>query len=137
MTNTQARQIPTDMRHQVMSIADAPEIPGRRNFAKYFDIGVEDASQGLIGTQVTRMRSGMVEETGWHFHECDFQWLFVTKGWLELQFENGETHRIGEQGVCFIPGGWRHNETGTSDDLEFIEIFMPPKPRTIAVDSPL
>ncbi|WP_375000677.1 cupin domain-containing protein [Aeromicrobium sp. CTD01-1L150] len=112
-------------------------MPGRREFAQYFDLGVEEASHGLVSSQVTRLRNGMAEETGWHYHDCDFQWLYVVKGWLELQFENGETKRVHEDGICFIPGGYRHNETATSDDLEFVEIFMPPNPDTVPVDSPL
>jgi mannose-6-phosphate isomerase-like protein (cupin superfamily) len=131
------RHIPDSMQHKVIALADAPEIPGRRSFLQYFDLGIADASKGLISTQVTKVRSGMSNPTGWHYHDCDFQWLMITKGWLELEFENGESKRIEEGSVCFIPGGYRHNETGTSDDLEFIEIFMPPKPRTVAVESPL
>jgi quercetin dioxygenase-like cupin family protein len=131
-----ARPIPAGMAAVHTNIADAREIPGRRDFATYFDLGVAEASQGLVSTQVTRLKADMAAETGWHYHDCDFQWLFVTKGWLELQFEDGSTHRIQANGVCFIPGGFRHNETGTSDDLEFVEIFMPPAPPTVAVDPP-
>jgi mannose-6-phosphate isomerase-like protein (cupin superfamily) len=131
------RTIPAGMEARAIAIADGEEIPGRRSFAQYFDLGVAEASKGLLSTQVTRMRDGMVEETGWHYHDCDFQWLYVTKGWLELTFESGETKRIHENGMCFIPGGYRHNETATSNDLEFIEIFMPPKPPTIRVELPL
>lgn len=131
------RAIPEGMTARAIAMADADEIPGRRTFARYFDLGVAEASKGLVSTQITRLKDGMAEETGWHYHDCDFQWLMVTSGWLELTFENGETKRIGENGICFIPGGYRHNETGTSDDLEFIEIFMPPNPPTIPVESPL
>ncbi|MCR1783787.1 cupin domain-containing protein [Nocardioides carbamazepini] len=131
------RIIPEGMQARTVAIADGDEIPGRRTFAQYFDLGVAEASKGLVSTQVTRMKKGMSEETGWHYHDCDFQWLLVTKGWLELTFEDGETKRVDQNGMCFIPGGYRHNETGTSDDLEFIEIFMPPNPPTVKVESPL
>ena len=137
MTETRTRPIPDGMVAQAIAVSDGERMPGRREFAQYFDLGVEAASQGLISTQVTKLRSGMAEETGWHYHDCDFQWLYVVKGWLELQLENGETKRIPENGVCFIPGGYRHNETATSEDLEFVEIFMPPSPATVPVDSPL
>ena len=137
MTEPHARPIPDGMVAQAIAVADGEQMPGRREFAQYFDLGVEAASQGLISTQVTKLRGGMAEETGWHYHDCDFQWLYVVKGWLELQFENGEMKRIPENGVCFIPGGYRHNETATSEDLEFLEIFMPPSPVTVPVDSPL
>jgi mannose-6-phosphate isomerase-like protein (cupin superfamily) len=125
------------MQHRVIALNAAQEIPGRRAFLQYFDLGIADASRGLISTQVTKVRTGMSNPTGWHYHECDFQWLLVTNGWLELQFEDGQIERVHQGSVCFIPGGYRHNETSTSDNLEFIEIFMPPKPRTVAVDSPL
>ena len=131
------RTIPEGMDARAIALADAAEIPGRREFAAYFDLGMAEASQGLISTQITRINQGMAEETGWHYHDCDFQWLLVTKGWLELTLESGEVKRVEESGICFIPGGYRHNETGTSDDLEFIEIFMPPNPATVKVESPL
>ncbi|MDV3126062.1 cupin domain-containing protein [Mycobacterium sp. 21AC1] len=137
MTDDRTREAPKAMQPRVIALDDAEEIPGRRSFLQYFDLGIAEASKGLISTQLTKIRGGMSDQTGWHYHDCDFQWLLVTKGWLELQFENGDTHRIHENALCFIPGGYRHNETATSEDLEFIEIFMPPKPPTFAVDSPL
>lgn len=137
MNDGRVREIPGSMSHRVIAIDAATEIPGRRTFLQYFDLGIADASRGLISTQMTKVLTGMSNPTGWHYHDCDFQWLLITKGWLELQFEDGSTERITDGSVCFIPGGYRHNETATSDDLEFIEIFMPPKPRTVAVESPL
>lgn len=137
MTSDRTREIPESMQYRVIAIDDAEEIPGRRTFLQYFDLGIAEASKGLISTQMTKIRGGMANPTGWHYHVCDFQWLLVTKGWLQLQFEDGRVERIHQDSVCFIPGGIRHNETATSDDLEFIEIFMPPKPRTVAVESPL
>lgn len=101
---TRTYEIPDSMQHKVISLADAPEIPGRRTFLQYFDVGIADASNGLISTQVTKVRAGMTNPTGWHYHDCVFQWLFITKGWLELQFENGESKRIEQGSVCFIPG---------------------------------
>lgn len=130
------REIPEGMQAHQIAIKNAAIIPGRRDFAEYFDLGVAEASKGLVSTQVTRLKSGMAQETGWHFHACDFQWLFVLRGWLELQFEDGRTERIDANSACFIPGGYCHNETATSDDLEFIELFMPPSPETVRVEAP-
>ena len=36
----------------------------------------------------------------------------------------------------YIPGGLRHNETGTSDDLEILEVAVPADMGTQACDAP-
>ena len=72
----------------------APEVPGRRAFFKYRDLGVTDASHGEMRAQVMTAKKGMTEPTGWHYHECDGQFVYVLKGWVDLEFEGGETIHI-------------------------------------------
>ena len=114
----------------------APLVAGRRSFFKYRDLGVTAASSGKIRAQVTIGADGMTQPTGWHYHVCEGQFVYTLKGWVELEFEDGTSCRLEAGDSCFIPGGMRHNEIGTSDDLEILEVCLPADMGTVPVDPP-
>ncbi len=118
------------------TIASAPAVPGRRSFFKYRDLGVGAASQGRLRAQTMTAVKGMTEPTGWHYHTCEGQFVYAVKGWVDLEFETGETIRLNQGESLFIPGGMRHNETGTSDDLEILELSVPAEMGTVPCDRP-
>jgi len=70
--------------------------------------------------------------------ECrrEGQFVYTLKGWVELAFEDGTKCRLEAGDSCFIPGGMRHNEIGTSDDLEILEVCLPADMGTVPVDPP-
>ena len=111
-------------------------VKGRREFFKYRDLGVADASDGTMRAQVMMASQGMSRPTGWHYHECDGQFVYVLKGWVDLQFEDGRAIRIEEGDSLFIPGFLRHNEIRTSDALEILEVSVPGKMGTTPCDPP-
>jgi quercetin dioxygenase-like cupin family protein len=78
----------------------------------------------------------MTKPTGWHYHVCEGQFVYTLKGWVELEFEDGSSCRLEAGDSCFIPGGMKHNEIGTSDDLEILEVSLPGEIGTVAVDPP-
>jgi len=110
--------------------------PGRREFFKYLDLGVADASDGKMKAQIMKATQGLSEPTGWHYHECDSQFVYVVKGWVDLEFETGEKIRVDEGHSLFIPGGLRHNETATADELEILEVCTPAHMGTVPCDPP-
>ena len=114
----------------------SPFVPGRREFFKYRDLGVTDATNGEMRAQVMSAITGMTEPTGWHYHVCESQFVYALKGWVDLEFENAETVHLQAGESLFIPGGMRHNETATSDDLEILEICVPANMGTVPCDSP-
>lgn len=114
----------------------APLVPGRRAFFQYRDLGVTDGSNGAMRAQLTSAITGMTEPTGWHYHVCEGQFVYALKGWVDLEFENGETIRLGAGESVFIPGYLRHNEIRTSDDLELLEVSMPAEMGTVPCDRP-
>jgi hypothetical protein len=120
----------------VMAAADAPIIPGRRDWVVYRDLGLTVASGGRLSMHTTDVDIPLFRETGWHYHTCDFQLVWVNEGWLALQFEDGTDCRAEAGSVVFIPGGFGHNETGTSPQLSLLEIFMPPDPQTVPIEVP-
>jgi quercetin dioxygenase-like cupin family protein len=116
--------------------ATAPFVPGRRTFLKYRDLGVTDATNGAMRAQVMSAITGMTEPTGWHYHVCDGQFVYALQGWVELEFETGELLRLKVGESLFIPGGMRHNEISTSDDLEILEVCVPAAMGTVPCDRP-
>ena len=116
--------------------ATAPLVAGRRAFFKYRDLGVTAASNGRMRAQVTSATDGMTEPTGWHYHVCEEQFVYALSGWVDLEFEDGQTLRLQAGESLYIPGGMRHNETGASRDLELLEISVPADMGTVACDPP-
>src|ERR671930_1008693 len=112
----------------------APCVPGRREFFTYRDLGVTDASNGEMRAQVMSAITGMTEPTGWHYHTCEGQFVYALKGWVDLEFEDGTQLRVKAGESLFIPGGMRHNEIQTSDDLEILELSVPAEMGTVPCD---
>jgi quercetin dioxygenase-like cupin family protein len=58
------------------------------------------------------------------------------KGWVDLEFETGEKIRLKQGESLMIPGGMRHNETATSEELELLEVSVPADMGTVPCDPP-
>ena len=137
MTQAVAKAEATGMDGPTVSRKSTPEyITGRRAFFKYREMGVSGASGGKFRVQVMSTEKGLSEPTGWHYHVCEGQFVFMLSGWVDLVFENGDEIRVGEGDSVYIPGGLRHNETATSDTFELIEVSVPADLRTEPCDPP-
>jgi mannose-6-phosphate isomerase-like protein (cupin superfamily) len=119
-----------------MSAAVAPEVAGRRDFLTYKDFGLKEASNGLLRATLFAATAGMAKPTGWHYHTCQGQFYYIFKGWADLVFEDGTELRVQAGDVLFIPGGVKHNEIRTSDELESLEVCIPADMGTVAVGPP-
>src|SRR6516162_5312093 len=113
------------MKLAISSAKDARYVPGRRHFFRYRDLGVTDATGGKMRAQVTSAKSAMARATGWHYHTCDMQFVYILKGWVDLEFAGGGKVRFSVRDSGMIPGGLPHQETATSDDLQIIEVSVP------------
>ena len=131
---TPAPEDSTSLRHATLE--NAPLVEGRRTFFKYRDLGVTEASAGKLRAQVMQTVATMKEPTGWHYHICDGQFVYMLKGWVDLEFETGEKIRVHEGESLFVPGGLKHNETALSDDSEILELSVPADMGTVACDPP-
>ena len=116
--------------------ANAPMVEGRRSFLRYRDLGVSAASSGRMRAQVMSATAGMTKPTGWHYHVCDGQFVYALKGWVDLEFEDGQSIRLQAGESLYIPGGLRHNEIATSDTLEILEVSVPADMGTVACEAP-
>src|SRR3981189_4008550 len=88
---------------------------GRRDFFSYRDLALKEASGGQMRGQIMKAQRGMTQPTGWHYHTCDGQFVYLLNGWVELEFEGGEFLRLERRDSVFIPGGVAHTELCTSD----------------------
>jgi quercetin dioxygenase-like cupin family protein len=113
----------------------APLVPGRRAFFKYRDLGVTDATNGRMRAQIT-IATGDMQQTGWHYHLCESQFIFTLRGWVDLVIADGRKIRVSAGESLHIPGGLKHNEIAVSEDFELLEVSVPAKMGTVACDPP-
>ena len=122
--------------YSVSRKSEPNHITGRRDFFDYTDLGAEDGSGGRMSVQTMKARRGMVEDTGWHIHVCEGQYIYMLGGWLDLQMADGQTIHLEKGDSMYIPGGVPHNETGTSGDFELLEVCIPADMRTEICEKP-
>lgn len=108
---------------------------GRRSFFEYRETGLKEATDNRYRSQIMRA-TDVMEQTGWHYHVCDLQFVYVIKGWVDLEFEGGRTERVSAGDVLSIPSGLIHNELAVSEDFEALEVVSPAQMDTVPVDAP-
>jgi mannose-6-phosphate isomerase-like protein (cupin superfamily) len=123
------------MKVAVATKDNAKYVSGRRAFFKYRDLGVTEGTNGFMRAQVTSAEQGMSKPTGWHVHKCEAQLVYVLSGWIDLEFADRKV-RIGPGDSIMIPGNTPHNETGTSDMFELLEVSVPAEMGTEACNPP-
>lgn len=98
---------------------------GLRSFFEYRHMGIPEATGGKFGAHVIRAVPGADSPGSWHTHDLDFQLVYVTKGWVEFEYE-GQGLQMLRAGSCVLqPAGIRHREVRHSDDMELIEVVSP------------
>jgi mannose-6-phosphate isomerase-like protein (cupin superfamily) len=124
------------MRLQKSFISTTPNKPGRRPFFTYRDLGLEAATAGRMRAYHNSSIAGMTEPTGWHYHICEMQFVYVLKGKLVIEFEDGTVGTFTAGDSFFVPGGVAHNEIYVSEDKEALEVSVPGKIETVNVERP-
>ncbi len=99
---------------------------GLRAYAKYRDLGIAAATNGLARAHVIKMvppcDPAVVSKR--HYHDVDFQMIYVLKGWIKGEYD-GETVTMRE-GSCWLqPPKIKHTVLDYSDDCELLEIILP------------
>ena len=110
---------------------------GLRAYAKYRDLGISAATGGTVQAHVIRFVPPFEpkEASTPHYHEVDFQMIYVLKGWYKTEFE-GEGVLTFEAGSCWIqPPRIKHAVRGYSDDCELLEIVLPASFGTVELDT--
>jgi len=100
---------------------------GLRPYSAYRDLGIAPATNGLVQAHVIRMTKPFsADEVAIpHYHDVEFQMVYVLKGWFSSEFEGQGVHTF-HAGSCWIqPPKIKHTVRGYSDDCELLEIVLP------------
>ena len=106
---------------------------GLRTYAKYRDLGIADASHGLARAHVVRLMGpcNPAEVSKLHFHDVEFQMVYVLKGWVKTYME-GQGETLMKQGSCWTqPPRIKHLIMDYSDDVELLEVILPADFKTV------
>jgi hypothetical protein len=105
---------------------------GLRAYAKYRDLGIAEASRGLAQAHVIRLIGPCdpAEVSKLHFHDVDFQMVYVLKGWVKTYME-GQGETLMQQGSAWTqPPRIKHLILDYSDDVELLEVILPAEFKT-------
>ena len=106
---------------------------GLRGYAQYRDLGIAEASRGLARAHVIRLIGpcNPVEVSKLHFHDVDFQMVYVLKGWVKTYME-GQGETLMKQGSAWSqPPRIKHLIMDYSDDVELLEVILPAEFKTV------
>ena len=135
-TNASRKSVATEPPYALSKASNPHYVKGRRTFLQYRELGVTGATGGKLRCQITEGKEGLSEPTGWHVHVCDAQFVYMLRGWLDLEFAGGDKIRLEAGDSLVIPGDTPHNETGTSDEFQLLEVSVPADMGTAACDAP-
>ena len=109
---------------------------GLRDYAHYRDLGVKDATRGMVVAHVIRL-SGPCDPkvvSKAHYHDTEFQMIYVLKGAITSSFEGQGTHTM-KAGDCWLqPQRIKHKVLDYTDDCELLEIVMPADFKTVELE---
>jgi hypothetical protein len=106
---------------------------GLRTYAHYRDLGIADATSGLAQAHVIRLIGpcNPDEVSKLHFHDIEFQMVYVLKGWVKTYME-GQGETLMKQGSCWTqPPRIKHLIMDYSDDVELLEVILPAEFKTV------
>ena len=100
--------------------------------------GIAAATSGLARAHVIRLlppfRADVVSIP--HYHDVEFQLVYVLKGWLVTDFE-GQGPVTMRQGSCWVqPPRIKHAVLDYSDDCELLEVILPADFDTVELAKP-
>jgi mannose-6-phosphate isomerase-like protein (cupin superfamily) len=106
---------------------------GLRAYAKYRDLGIAAASHGLAQAHVIRLQGpcNPAEVSKLHFHDVEFQMVYVLKGWVKT-YMDGEGETLMREGSAWTqPPKIKHMILDYSDDVELLEVILPAEFKTV------
>jgi hypothetical protein len=109
---------------------------GLRSYAKYRDLGMAAATNGLAVAHVIKMippcDPAVVSKR--HYHDVEFQMIYVLKGWIKGEYDGaGEVTMV--EGSCWLqPPKIKHTVLDYSHDCELLEIILPAEFDTVELE---
>jgi len=109
---------------------------GLRRYAQYRDLGIAAATGGLARAHVIKMipPCDPAEVSKRHYHDVEFQMIYVLKGWIKGEYE-GAGEVTMREGSCWLqPPKIEHTVLDYSDDCELLEIILPADFETVELE---
>ena len=106
---------------------------GLRTYAHYRDLGIAGATGGLAQAHVIRLIGpcNPAEVSKLHFHDVEFQMVYVLKGWVKTYME-GQGETLMKEGSCWSqPPRIKHLILDYADNCELLEVILPAEFRTV------
>ena len=110
---------------------------GLRTYAQYRDLGISEASHGLAQAHVIRLIGpcNPAEVSKLHYHDVEFQMVYVLKGWVKTYME-GQGETLMKEGSSWTqPPRIKHLIMDYSDDVELLEVILPAEFKTVELAS--
>jgi len=110
---------------------------GLRTYAQYRDLGIAAASHGLAQAHVIRLIGpcNPAEVSKLHFHDVEFQMVYVLKGWIKTYLEGQGETMMKEGSAWTQPPRIKHLILDYSDDVELLEVILPAEFKTVELAS--
>ena len=106
---------------------------GLRTYAHYRNLGIADATHGLAQAHVIRLIGpcNPAEVSKLHYHDVEFQMVYVLKGWVKTYME-GQGETLMKEGSAWTqPPRIKHLIMDYSDDVELLEVILPAEFKTV------
>jgi uncharacterized RmlC-like cupin family protein len=120
----------------VSHLAETDFAVGLRRYAHYRDLGMASATGGMVQAHVIRFvppcDPGEVSKL--HYHEVDFQMIYVLKGWIKTELDGEGTHVMRAGSAWLQPPRIRHKVLDYSTDCEVLEIVLPADFKTVELE---
>ena len=106
---------------------------GLRAYAQYRDLGIFDATGGMARAHVIRLMGpcNPEEVSKLHFHDVDFQMVYVLKGWVKTYMEGHGEETYQQHSSWTQPPKIKHMILDYSDDVELLEVILPANFKTV------
>jgi Cupin domain len=111
---------------------------GLRAYANYRDLGIAQATNGMVRAHVIRFippcRPEEVSKR--HYHDVEFQMIYVLKGWIKTELD-GQGAIVMRAGSAWIqPPRIEHVVLDYSNDCEVLEVILPADFATMELEKP-
>ena len=97
-----------------------------RPYALYRELGLAEATKGMIQGHVIRMVPPCTDEVRKrHYHNTQFQMTYIIRGWMKIEFEGLGEVTLKAGSLAMLPPRIKHTVLDYSEDCEQIELIMP------------
>lgn len=112
---------------------DEDFVGGLRSYAQYRDLGMAAATSGLAQAHVIRFLPPFkaADVSVLHYHDVEFQMVYVLKGWIKTELEGQGTHVMRAGSAWIQPPRIRHVVLDYSHDCEVLEVVLPADFKTV------